>query len=145
MKQLVDEPNRKSFALAFEPDEEIAVGLEQFAYHHGITAAHFSAIGAFRGVVLGFFDLQVKNYRRILLQEQVELLSLVGNIALHQGKPKVHAHVVVGRADGTAHGGHLLEGYVRPTVEVVLQESDKNLQRRTDPETGLPLLDLDSP
>jgi uncharacterized protein len=59
------------------------------------------------------------------------------------GAPRIHAHLVVGRSDGTAYGGHLLEGHVRPTLEVVLDESPTALQRRTDPETGLALLSLD--
>jgi predicted DNA-binding protein with PD1-like motif len=57
------------------------------------------------------------------LKEQVEVMSLVGSIALSGNEPKVHAHVVVGKADGTAHGGHLLEAHVWPTPEVIITES----------------------
>ena len=53
------------------------------------------------------------------------MLSLLDNLALDQGKPKVHAHVVLGKADGSAHGGHLLEAHVRPTLEVTLIESPR--------------------
>ena len=91
---------------------------------------------------MGYFDWEKKDYKRIPLPEQVEVLALVGDIALDQGKPKVHAHVVVGKADGTAHGGHLLEARVRPTLEVVLVESPQHLQRQNDPESGLALLRL---
>ena len=70
------------------------------------------------------------------------MLSLVGVITLDGAKPKLHAHIVVGRADGAAGGGHLLEGHVWPTLEVVVEESPRHLQRRTDPETGLALIDL---
>jgi predicted DNA-binding protein with PD1-like motif len=70
------------------------------------------------------------------------VLSLIGDIALNKGKPKVHAHVVVGKADGTAHGGHLMEARVRPTLEVIVVESPKHLIRRTDDETGLALITL---
>src|SRR5919106_1187106 len=73
------------------------------------------------------------------LREQVEVLSLLGNVAVHEGKPAVHAHVVVGKRDGTAHGGHLLEAHVRPTLEVIVVESPKHLYRERDDETGLPL------
>ena len=78
------------------------------------------------------------------ISEQVEVLSLVGDIALNKGKPKVHAHVVVGKSDGTAHGGHLLEAHVRPTLEVIVVESPEHIVRRTDSETGLALIDLDA-
>jgi len=83
-----------------------------------------------------------KDYERIPLREQVEVLSLIGDIALQGSEPKVHAHVVVGKSDGTAHGGHLLESHVRPTLEVILIESPKHLQRKTDEETGLALINL---
>jgi predicted DNA-binding protein with PD1-like motif len=75
-------------------------------------------------VTLGFFELTRKNYKEIAIEEQVELMSLVGNIARDdKGEPKLHAHVVVGKSDGTAHGGHLLEAHVQPTLEVVIIES----------------------
>jgi len=76
-----------------------------------------------------------------LIQEQVEVLSLIGDIALDDGEPKVHAHVVVGKSDGTAHGGHVLEAHVRPTLEVVLTESPRHLRKRFDPESCLALID----
>jgi len=74
----------------------------------------------------------------------VEVLSLVGDIALHGEEPKVHAHVVLGKSDGTAWGGHLVEAHVRPTLEVILTESPVHLHRKTDPNTGLALIDLES-
>jgi hypothetical protein len=55
-------------------------------------------------------------------------------------KPRLHAHVVVGKRDGTAHGGHLLQARVRPTLEVILTESASYLARRHDPESGLALI-----
>jgi predicted DNA-binding protein with PD1-like motif len=79
------------------------------------------------------------------LEEQVEVLALTGNVALAKGQPKVHAHVVVGMRDGTAHGGHLIEATVRPTLEVVLVESAPHLRRSMDEATGLALIDLDQP
>ena len=63
--------------------------------------SRFTAIGTLSSVVLGFFDPEAKQYARIPIHEQVEVLSLLGNVALHDGKPKVHAHVVVGKRDGT--------------------------------------------
>lgn len=109
-----------------------------------MTAAYFTAVGAFRDVVLGYFERERKDYKRISLHEQVEVLSLVGNIALADGKPKLHAHVVIGRSDGSAHGGHLLEAHVWPTLEVMAVESPQHLRRTHDEETGLALLPLSS-
>lgn len=133
----------KTFALAFESGEEVIDGLRRFAAEHRLRGAHLTAIGAFENVTLGFFELARKGYKRIPIQEQVELVSLVGNIARDdRDQPQVHAHVVVGKSDGTAHGGHLLEARVRPTLEVIVTESPAQLCRKMRPDLGLALLDL---
>jgi predicted DNA-binding protein with PD1-like motif len=73
----------------------------------------------------------------------VEVLSLIAYIALNEGEPELHAHVVLGRRDGTTRGGHLLEAHVRPTLEVVLTESPDHLKKKTDEQTGLALINID--
>lgn len=131
-----------TYAVIFDPGDEALAGLTQFASEQGLSAAHFTGIGAFQDVTLGFFDLERKEYLEIPITEQVEVLSLVGDITWHEGKPLVHAHVVVGKRDGTAHGGHLLAGHVQPTLEVIVEESPAHLRRVVDRETGLPLIQL---
>jgi predicted DNA-binding protein with PD1-like motif len=142
VKQLESRDGRRTFAIVFGTGEEVGGGLFAFAHENGIGGAYFTAIGALREVTLGYWDWETKDYRRIPVGEQVEVLSLAGNIALTpDGSTKVHAHVVVGKADGTAHGGHLLEGHVRPTLELILVETPRHLRRTFDPRTGLALLD----
>jgi uncharacterized protein len=116
--------------------------LQQFAEENNFSAAQFSAIGAFSSAELGWFDPQKRDYKRIPAIEQVEVLALSGVIALDGGRPKVHAHVVLGKCDGSAHGGHLIRGIVRPTLELILTESAQQLRRKYDPRTGLMLIDL---
>lgn len=142
VKQLESRDGRRTFAIIFGTGEEVSRGLFVFAHEHGVGGAYFTAIGAMREVTLGYWNWETKDYLRIPVREQVEVLSLSGNVALTpDGSPKVHAHVVVGKADGTAHGGHLLEGHVRPTLEVMLVESPRHLRRRHDSATGLALID----
>lgn len=140
--KLLHQDEERTFALVFETGDEVASGLLGFAKERSLRASHFSGIGAFSDITLGFFDWQKKDYQEIPLQEQVEVLSLLGDITLDKGEPKVHAHVVVGKADGTAHGGHLMTAHVRPTLEVVLIESPRHLERKTDEESGLALISL---
>ncbi len=130
--------------LVFEKGDEVVEQLRVFAQQEQLTAASFTAIGAFSEVTLGFFEHERKDYKRIPLGEQVELLTLTGDIALKDDEPEVHAHVVVAKADGTAWGGHLLEGHVWPTLELVLVASQAELRRRVDEETGLPLINIES-
>ena len=139
--KLLSERGDKTYAVIFETGDEVVSGLTSFAKQQHLAASHFTAIGAFQDVTLGYFDWQKKDYQKIPVREQVEVLSLMGDIALDpKGEPKVHAHVVLGRSDGTTRGGHLLEARVRPTLEVVLVESPSHLQRKHDPESGLALI-----
>jgi predicted DNA-binding protein with PD1-like motif len=141
--KLLYDKDPRTVAAVFDTGDEAADGLASAAREHALQAASLTGIGGFSSVVLGYFDPDIRRYRRIPVDEQVEVLSLTGDVALGEdGGPMVHAHVVVGLADGTTRGGHLLEGWVRPTLEVVFLESPGHLQRRTDPETGLPLLRL---
>jgi uncharacterized protein len=140
-KKIEDEP--KTFVLIFETGEEIANLLQQFAKRQGLGGSSFKAIGALSYAKLGWLNWQTKKYDpAYLLNEQVELLSLIGDIALKDGEPQVHAHVVVGRSDGTAHGGHLLEARVRPTCEMILTESPTHLQKKLNPESGIALIQI---
>jgi predicted DNA-binding protein with PD1-like motif len=142
MKVRMIEPGaQKTYAVIFDKDEEFIAGLTSWAKEKKLGGSHFTAIGAFREVTLGYFDRGKKNYRKIPVREQVEVLSLIGDIALKDGIPQVHAHVVVGKFDGSAHGGHILEARVWPTLELILTESPKHLCRKYDPETGLALID----
>jgi predicted DNA-binding protein with PD1-like motif len=140
--KLLDDGDEKTFVIVFDTGDEVVAGLLDFAKEHKL-AASMTAIGAFERVTLGFFEPERKDYKKIFIGEQVEVMSLVGNITLEEsGEPKVHAHVVVGKSDGTAHGGHLLEAHVRPTLEVILVESPTRLRRKMNAEVGLALIDL---
>jgi uncharacterized protein len=141
VKQISADGERR-FAVVLDTGEEAVECLLSFAREHRITAAAFTGLGAFQDVTLGFFDIEKKDYERIRLDEQVEVVTLVGNFATKDGDAKLHPHVVVSKRDGRAYGGHLMEAHVRPTLEVVVTESPADLRRETDPETGLPLLAL---
>jgi predicted DNA-binding protein with PD1-like motif len=133
-----------TFVLVFDKGDEPVDGIAAFAREQQLEAGHFTGIGAFSDLVVGYFDRERRDYERIAIREQVEVLSLVGDIAIEGEEVRVHAHVVVGKADGSAHGGHLLEAHVWPTLEVVLAQTPEPLRKRFDPETGLALINLDA-
>jgi len=140
--KILSDGDERTIALVFDTGDEAMTTLARFADEHGITAARLTAIGAFSRAVLGYFDWQRKDYERIPVHEQVEVVALVGDVALEEGRPKIHAHVVLGRRDGSTCGGHLLEGHVRPTLEVMLVQSPAHLARTADAESGLALIDI---
>lgn len=144
-KLLNEQGGQKTFALIFATGDEVMRTLTEFARKHQLGGSHFTAIGAFQEATLGYFDWDRKDYKKIPVREQVEVVSLIGDVALGEnGEPKVHAHVVVGRSDGSAVAGHLLEARVRPTLEVILTEAPEHLQRRHDPQSGLALIQVRS-
>jgi predicted DNA-binding protein with PD1-like motif len=137
------EEGEQTYALVFEAGDDVVPCILEFARNGRLTAAHFSGIGGFSDAVLGYFDVASKQYRPIAIHEQVEVVSMIGDVAIADDEPALHAHVVVGLADGSVRAGHLLEAHVRPTLEIVLMQSPSSLRRRMDRATGLPLLDLE--
>ena len=140
--KLINSSPEQTYALVFSTGDEVLKQLTQFAAEKQLLGAHFTAIGAFQRVTLGYFEIDKQEYKQIPVDEQVEVLSFIGNIVEYQGKPKIHAHVVVGRSDGSTRGGHLVNAIVRPTLEVILTESPEHLRRKMDKEAGIPLINL---
>jgi predicted DNA-binding protein with PD1-like motif len=138
-QQISDAP--KTFVLIFNTGDEILTGLKRFASAQKLAGSSFKAIGALSYAKVGWFNWETKKYEIAAeLDEQVELLSLIGDVALKDGEPQVHAHMVVGRRDGTAHGGHLMKAVVRPTCELILTENPAHLRKQMDTESGLALI-----
>ena len=142
MKRLDEVDGRRTFVLVCDRGDDAVEVLTAAAKRLDLSAASLTGIGAFSMVTLGFFDRARHDYARRVIREQVEVVSLIGNIAIDRGEPRIHVHVVVSRADASALGGHLLGGSVDPTLEVILTESPANLRRTLDPATGLALIDL---
>lgn len=134
--KVLDQTGERTLALIMDAGDEVMEQLPRFADEHGIAAARFTAIGALSSATLGYFDLNRNDYEQIAVKEQTEVLIMAGDIALNDGKPKVHAHIVLGRRDGSTCGGHLLSGQVRPTLEVMLVESPRHLARTSTSVSG---------
>ncbi len=132
---------RRTLVVVLSTGEELVSALTTVALEQRIAAAGLTAIGALQRVTLGYFDWETRSYQRHEVDEQVELASLVGNLARHEdGSPQLHAHGVVGASSGQALAGHLLEAHVRPTVEILIEESPAHLARFRDEVSGLALI-----
>lgn len=143
-KLIHEADGQKTYAIVLAAGDEAMACLSAFAHEHGIAAASFKAIGAFRAAELGYFDWETKDYLPIPVHEQVEVASLTGDIALETGgKPAVHMHAVLGRRDGSTLAGHLNRGEVRPTLEIILTEAPTHLRKRHDADSGLMLINLE--
>jgi predicted DNA-binding protein with PD1-like motif len=138
---LHDAGGQRTYAVVLETGEEVMDCLKRFITGERIFAAQLTGIGAFSGVLLMYFDWEKKEYQPIPVREQVEVASLIGDVAeAPSGEPALHIHLVIGRRDGSAMAGHLGEAHVRPTLEVIVTESPAHLRKVKDAATGLALI-----
>jgi predicted DNA-binding protein with PD1-like motif len=142
-KPLHEADGKRTFAVILQTDDEAMRCLREFAEKERIGGAQVTAIGALRRATLAYFDWETKAYQPIEVGDQVEVASLVGDLAVGpDGKPSVQAHAVLGRRDGSAMAGHLEEAHVRPTLEIIVTESPAHLCKANDKESGLNLIKL---
>jgi predicted DNA-binding protein with PD1-like motif len=141
--KVVVEGKERTFVLILESGEEAFQTISKFADQKGITGASVSAIGAFERAKVGWFDFEAKQYKPISVSQQCEVLSLAGDIATgDDGRASLHVHAVLGLSDGSVRGGHLMEGTVRPTLEVTIVETAAHLRRKKRPELGIALIEV---
>jgi uncharacterized protein len=141
--KVVEDADVVTYVVVCDPDDEAVSVLTQFARAERLEAAQITAVGGFESATVGWFARALQDYRRIAVDQQCELLSLIGDVADGPDGPVLHAHVVLGLRDGTTRGGHLLEGQVFPTLEAVVTEAPAHLRKVTRPDLGIALIDLD--
>lgn len=141
VRLLAENTGVKRYAIVFSKDDEVMSGLTDFAKKNKVMSASFTAIGAFSHATVAWFDDSRKEFKLIPINEQVELTSMLGDIALSGDQPVVHTHVSVASSDGTVRGGHLINAYVFPTLELFLTVYPTPLHKATDEATGLKLID----
>jgi uncharacterized protein len=140
--KLLNTDKQKTYAIILDSGDEVMQCIQSFAKEQNVKASQFSAIGAFGKATLGFFDFEIKDYVKIEINEQAEVLNITGDISLYNNEIKIHAHVVLGKKDGAACGGHLLKAIVHPTLEIILTESPSYLQREMDKDSHIPLIKI---
>jgi predicted DNA-binding protein with PD1-like motif len=139
----VKEGSNRVFVLVLDQGEEAFAAINAFANRERIEGASITAVGAFSEARVGWFDLAAKKYRPIVVKEQCEVLSLIGDIALgDDGKSSLHLHAVLGLQDGSVRGGHFLSGLVQPTLEVTIAETVEHLRRKERADLGIALISI---
>jgi predicted DNA-binding protein with PD1-like motif len=132
----------KSYVLILSKGDEVMTALADFARDQKVVNAHFVGIGGVRDPEVAWFDLTRKEFKTMSLAEQMEVLTMSGDIALAEsGQPIVHAHLALGRSNGKAWGGHLLHAVTSPTLELYVTTFPQPLYKRADPDTGILIID----
>ena len=143
VKEVDRTSGRRLWVAVLDPGEEVKASLTAFARREDVKAASFVALGAFERATIAYFEWDKKRYKPIPIEQQVEVVTLAGDVVRNEkDEPDLHAHTVLGLSDGSTRGGHLLEGRVRPTLEVTITETPGHLVRRKRPELGIALIDL---
>lgn len=138
--KLLNQGAERTYTLILEKGSEVIQAIIKFALKEKLKACRFKAIGAFSEATVDIFDFSIKDYTRHKIREQMEVLAVTGDISIHMKKPEVHAHAILGKKDGSVHGGHLLKGIVHPTLEIILTESLTQIEHQMDGNSGLPLV-----
>ena len=130
------------YQVRLEIGDELMDSLTRLARAESISYAAVSGLGAVRRIVLGYYQPRISDYERHDLTDQMELLSLIGNIAQRDGKPALHIHAALARQDLTVIGGHVFEAEAQPTMEIWVRPDDATVQRLYNEETHLALMQL---
>lgn len=143
VRSIQTEIKRVVFARMY-PGEDVLGAIEAVANEHGVRSGQLSLIGAVSKAKLGYFHIEASEYRDFTVDEDVEVVSCIGDISTHEGNLVVHAHMIVADEAGKCYGGHLLTGCeVSVTIELVIIETEIELIRKRDDVTGLNLLHID--
>ena len=132
----------KNYVIIFSTGDEVVSGLTEFAQKYNIKNAHYTAIGDADSAKVGWYDKSQKMFKVIVLPEPTEVSSLIGDIAVFNGKPVAHTHVNLADKDGNTHGGHLLQLIVGPTLEVFVTVEPTPLYKKMDPASNASVIDL---
>ncbi len=133
------------YVLRLDEGEEAVSTIRSFLTEVSILAGYFVAWGAFSHLKLEYYRVVEQDFRQRTFDAQLEVASLLGNIACLNGQPTIHAHLTVGDEQFRSYSGHLVEGTVRPTLEVFVTPFAGELRRSWDPERRLATLELAGP
>ncbi len=138
MKLILKDNN--TYILSFKRGEELMEGVKEFCKENHIESAFFSAIGATNEVELAWYDLEAKKYVTTLLKEDMELVSLTGNVSYMDNDIVVHNHGVFSFKDMSTKAGHVMKVVISGACEITLHKIEGAIERAYDDETGLNLM-----
>ncbi len=130
------------YILTIDKGEEVINAITKFAKKENIKLATFSGIGAVSSATIGYYELSTKSYRGKDFSGNLEVTSLLGNIAILKGEQFVHSHITISDENLNVFGGHLKQAVVGVTLEVVVELIDGEIERKFSDEIGLNLLDI---
>ena len=131
----------KTYIVVLYRGDDILSGMTDFATKENIQFAQINGVGAISSGRLGSYDRDKQMYHIFPVKQQAEIVSFVGNIGIFNGKQVVHVHMSVSQSDGVMRGGHLFNGIVWPTLEIMVTADPTAVYKAREDETGFVLTD----
>ena len=129
------------YVIIFAKGDKVVSGLTEFAETHHVRSAQYTAIGDAISGKVGWYDYNRKMFKVIPINRPCEVTSLIGDIAVYNGKAVAHSHINLADEDGISHGGHLLELIIGPTLEVFVTVYQSSLYKKLSPEFNAGVID----
>lgn len=122
--------------------DEVVTSIKDLCCKEGIKTAQVNGLGAVGYLEAGLFNTDEKKYYLNKFEQDMEILSLIGNITSMNKEPYLHLHITVGDANGKAFGGHLNKAVVSVTSEIFINAYDVVVDRFKDEATGINLMKI---
>lgn len=130
------------YIVRLDKGEDILTVLQKFLESEKIHNAFLTALGSVENPVLAHYRVDTKKYTEKKLSGIFEVTNLTGNVALFEEKPLIHSHITLSDENMNAVGGHFIQGIVSATLEVRVEVSNTEIQKKFSEEIGLKLFDL---
>lgn len=117
--------------------DEVVNSVKEIAQTLGIKLAAVSGIGALNHAVVGLFEQDSKEYHTREFAGSMEITGLMGNISEKDGEVYLHLHITLSDSELRAFGGHLSQGIVGATAEIIIDVIDGKVNRKMNEEVGL--------
>lgn len=132
----------QKFIVRLDPQDEIISSLKQFCQENKIKVGVITGIGSVSKVSLKFFRKETKEFVEKTFEEEFEVTSLLGNVTTMGGETYIHVHITLSDQEFKCFGGHLSEGYVGATCEIIIDQVDGEVERELSDEIGLNIFKL---
>ncbi|MBI2650238.1 DNA-binding protein [Candidatus Woesearchaeota archaeon] len=133
---------KDTYLIRLERGEKIIETLKKFCAENKIKCGYFFGIGALGSVELAHYIVENKKYTSKMLKQPLEIINMSGNITSMSNEVYLHCHITLSDEKMKAIAGHLKEGRISATCEIVLVKLNAAIQRKHDNFIGLNLLDI---
>lgn len=137
---IVASKQENHIVLNFARGEELFSTILAWCGENSLVGGTLTGLGACDQLEIAYYNLETRTYERHQVNEDVEIVSLTGNLGTLDGKPMLHLHGSFGRLDLSLFGGHLFSLRVSGACEIHLTPLKSSLVRQYDETTGLNLL-----